>query len=647
MNNIHRRKTTAIFLILLMIVTTIEIFLIPSVSSASSTYFVSKNGNDINGDGSFTNPWRTIQKAANSVNAGDTVYVRGGTYYEEVSIKNKQGNPDVWTTFRPYNNEEVIVDGTYLSTDAGHSIFQTSYSSYIHITGFKIYNSACRGISINDKSKWILIDYNNIFNCSSNGIITYNQENILFQHNIVDNVNNNWAGNGVMDEGVTFARVRNFDISYNKISRCGKECIDVKYGCEYGNVHHNEIDTSTWPEDPVYTINGITSIVSHTGIYCDGWTMRTHDINIYNNYIHGNHGMGIICGVEQPTGSVDHLRIYNNVIDVSYGAAIGVINFGSTGGGPVSDISIFSNTAIADAFYALSLGSDNIAGVITVSNNIFVTRTGGGYGDCVMRVWNYLPSDNKVALNNNLFHCYTWGTGYKNIWDGLGDVSWGDNAIIADPKFVSTSDFHLKSSSPAVNVGDSSTAALNDFDGVSRPQEGSVDIGAYEYHETTSDTTPPILSNIQLKSSTILDVEIGWENITCTATDDNTMHELHLTITDSNYETSTYTMLHLSGTSVYYYNTSLKQSGNYTYYVSATDTSSNTISSSNMFFSMPPNWDIDNDGICGILDIVSISNEYRRKGAKGWIRQDVNNDGIVQVLDLVYISIHLTESWWI
>ena len=53
---------------------------------AASSYYVATNGNDAN-PGTLSQPWRTIQKAANTVSAGDTVYIREGTYNEYVTMK--------------------------------------------------------------------------------------------------------------------------------------------------------------------------------------------------------------------------------------------------------------------------------------------------------------------------------------------------------------------------------------------------------------------------------------------------------------------------------------------------------------------------------------------------------------------------------
>jgi hypothetical protein len=54
-----------------------------SVLPASGLFYVSPNGSDANA-GTQTAPWRTIQKALNTLSSGQTVVVRGGTYPEFV-----------------------------------------------------------------------------------------------------------------------------------------------------------------------------------------------------------------------------------------------------------------------------------------------------------------------------------------------------------------------------------------------------------------------------------------------------------------------------------------------------------------------------------------------------------------------------------
>lgn len=55
------------------------ILLIVSFNGFSKTYYVAPNGNNTNA-GTKNQPFLTIQRAQNAVTAGDTVYVRGGTY---------------------------------------------------------------------------------------------------------------------------------------------------------------------------------------------------------------------------------------------------------------------------------------------------------------------------------------------------------------------------------------------------------------------------------------------------------------------------------------------------------------------------------------------------------------------------------------
>jgi len=70
----------------LIILSQIPLFPLP-VKAAPNIYYVAKNGSDSN-PGSESQPWLTIQKAADTMVAGDTVYVKAGTYTEQVTPQN-------------------------------------------------------------------------------------------------------------------------------------------------------------------------------------------------------------------------------------------------------------------------------------------------------------------------------------------------------------------------------------------------------------------------------------------------------------------------------------------------------------------------------------------------------------------------------
>lgn len=108
--------------------------------AAAATYYVSTLGNDRN-TGSESSPFRTIQKAADIVQAGDTVYVRQGSY-AGFAITNKNGTSGAWITFKAYPGEAVKID-PYINnyeTGYGRSV-DILGGSYIEISGFEMTDS--------------------------------------------------------------------------------------------------------------------------------------------------------------------------------------------------------------------------------------------------------------------------------------------------------------------------------------------------------------------------------------------------------------------------------------------------------------------------------------------------------------------------
>ena len=81
-------------------------------TASATTYYVAKNnpgGCSDNWPGTETQPWCTIQHAADTVQAGDTVYIKEGIYYETVIPKNS-GTPGNYITYQAYPGHEVVID---------------------------------------------------------------------------------------------------------------------------------------------------------------------------------------------------------------------------------------------------------------------------------------------------------------------------------------------------------------------------------------------------------------------------------------------------------------------------------------------------------------------------------------------------------
>ena len=110
--------------------------------SFAGIYYVSSEGNDANTGTHYTPimAWKTIDHAASSVGAGDTVFVRPGVYKEEILI-DSMGSfgsrivfiGDTSASFFPDTTAgHVIIDGDSI-LNAG---FMLDTSSYVSISGF-------------------------------------------------------------------------------------------------------------------------------------------------------------------------------------------------------------------------------------------------------------------------------------------------------------------------------------------------------------------------------------------------------------------------------------------------------------------------------------------------------------------------------
>jgi hypothetical protein len=87
--------------------TVILIGLVKSKVLHATMYYVAKNSND-NDPGTSDLQWFTIQKAAYTVSAGDTVYVRRGKYSEKVKIT-QSGRAVNNITFSAYPGESATI----------------------------------------------------------------------------------------------------------------------------------------------------------------------------------------------------------------------------------------------------------------------------------------------------------------------------------------------------------------------------------------------------------------------------------------------------------------------------------------------------------------------------------------------------------
>ena len=474
------------------------------VGVASATgYYVATWGSDSN-PGTEDLPWRTISKAADTLVAGDTVYIKEGTYNERV-IPQNSGSPGNYITYTAYPGHTVTIDGTGISVYPS-GLFLIENKDYIKVSGLRIENyhpenGAAFGIYIYNGCDHIIIENNFISNTGGCGIYAYrgSSSNIIIDNNEVShtNLDPTWD-----QEVISLAGVNTFEIKNNHVHDVIHIAIDAKADCKngkiYGNLVHNVTD----------------SVMSGSlGIYIDG----AYDIDIYENVVYDISCGGIVLGLERPTwDDIKKVNIYNNIVyDSEYGVMIWPACQET-----IEDIEIINNDCYNNDLDGIFVGDLPIQN-LTIRNNIV---------DGNNRYQIQIVNTGKItglAVDHNLINGSTqyYGTDY----------------IEGNPKFVNpvTANFHLQADSPAIDSGSSVGAPSNDFDGILRPQGAGYDIGAYEFGEagatgtisgTVMDTTSEPIQGATVTANgystttnstggyTITDVPVGSYTVTASAT---------------------------------------------------------------------------------------------------------------------------------
>ncbi|MCA9380387.1 right-handed parallel beta-helix repeat-containing protein, partial [Candidatus Dojkabacteria bacterium] len=156
--------------------------------------------------------------------------------------------------------------------------------------------------------------------------------------------------------------------------------------------------------------------------------------NITNNVISLNTFSGI------GTSSQAQATIDNNVINSNFIHGIHTIQ--------QSKAIVLNNTLVANGTHGIGCGEDSSCNVI---NNISVLNKGGGIVGKSRN--NFTNLKYNLSNNNNIGN-------FDDFYTANELSAWGN--IQVDPQFVSATDFHLKSTSPAKNTGDPN---IKDTDG--------------------------------------------------------------------------------------------------------------------------------------------------------------------------------------
>lgn len=434
-----------------------------SVLSVETYYIDAQNGADSN-PGSESQPWQTIQHAANVLPEGDIVVVHSGHYPERVTVR----RPNL--TF--HTDGEVLMQGFSIEAD---------YTAIAGFTIMSLVDEVPEGIGIDvPRAGFCLIEDNRF-------------------------LYNTWGGLRLLGS------TDNPSASHDCIVRNNLFFRNAMYGAEVMGQNHlienNEVS---------HTIQ-FHPCSSSTASWLDADGFRFHGSGhiFRNNYIHdipfGTAGYETAsCDLESLSDlSLDFVSDPHTDCFQTYDGdriaghdilfegnrcqlpsadkwqdAVGAKAFQGTGN--TYNLTFRNNLVVADLLSIFADGCHDI----TIVNNTFI-----GSGDAHSQGLQFENCLGNIQVKNNVF--YDQRNGIGHIWQNNSPVDAGYNCIYrtdgrtparpADPGDLWNIDplldpaYRLSAGSPCIDAG-INMGVDTDFDGTPRPQGEQVDIGAFEFH---------------------------------------------------------------------------------------------------------------------------------------------------------------------
>lgn len=422
------------------------------------TYYVATDGEDDNDGRSIETPWRTIAQANSTLQPGETVCIRRGTYDEEIRPAHS-GTEGNYITYTNFNGEHVSIDRK--SNEANNAV-NISGRSYINISGLTLTNAKRLIEGWNEGFSHCIIQ-NNIMKNGGTGIRMRNGSNY-------NKILNNYIELQTLEEmeanienDVLWMGDSSFNlIEGNEISFGGHKNIEMRYNSSY-NIFRNNIlhsagdghfnNTDGISRHIVFEGNTIIANILTPDSFGSGFSRNGNPHSIIRNnvicWVSGPfaHGIGFNQPYgQQPWSAGEHVRVYNNTIANNgywYGIRIQYANEDLTW--MHKDYKVKNN-------------------IIQKSNRYAIYENGYGTKPYDVIFFNNLIRG--TANDQEVIYIQDYGSMTLSEAQSTWPTYFYDN-IEADPMFVDDTghDYHLEASSPCIDAGDFLTITVNSGSG--------------------------------------------------------------------------------------------------------------------------------------------------------------------------------------
>jgi hypothetical protein len=270
------------------------------------------------------------------------------------------------------------------------------------------------------------------------------------------------------------------------------EQITIKGGVTVKGENRNT--TIIWNNNDTVQAGGNSSIQGFTITSASGSAIKSGQSSptIQNNIIKDSGSNGVFIYAADYT---HYPKIMNNIIK-NNGRGIYFYCQPFWIGTPYIYGDIWNNIIINNTEEGILLSkSEGMCEPNVVNNVIFgnitdgVRTVGGGSSPYISN--NIIMSNGNYGINNSgMSPTVAFNDVYNNTVGDYNDVIVGPGSISVDPEFVDAfgEDFHLLSTSPAIDAGSATNAPPDDIDGDSRPMGDYFDIGVDEFNSKQTST---------------------------------------------------------------------------------------------------------------------------------------------------------------